>query len=33
LASEHVELPLEIVNALDDVSAPTLGYPEKAYGG
>ncbi len=28
LASESVELPAEIVDALDDVSAPDLGYPE-----
>jgi aryl-alcohol dehydrogenase-like predicted oxidoreductase len=33
LAAEHLELPGEIAQALDDVSAPTLGYPEKAYGG
>jgi aryl-alcohol dehydrogenase-like predicted oxidoreductase len=28
LASEEVVLPAEIVEALDDVSAPPLGYPE-----
>ena len=28
LAAETVELPPEIRWALDDVSAPTLGYPE-----
>jgi aryl-alcohol dehydrogenase-like predicted oxidoreductase len=28
LASEQVELPAEIVDALDDVSAPEMGYPE-----
>jgi aryl-alcohol dehydrogenase-like predicted oxidoreductase len=28
LASESVELPAEIVDALDDVSAPDMGYPE-----
>jgi aryl-alcohol dehydrogenase-like predicted oxidoreductase len=28
LAAEHVELPPEIRSALDDVSAPVLGYPE-----
>ena len=28
LAAETVELPQEIRSALDDVSAPTLGYPE-----
>jgi aryl-alcohol dehydrogenase-like predicted oxidoreductase len=28
LASEDVELPEEIVDALDDVSAPEMGYPE-----
>jgi aryl-alcohol dehydrogenase-like predicted oxidoreductase len=33
LASEQLDLPAEIAQALDDVSAPTLGYPEKAYGG
>jgi aryl-alcohol dehydrogenase-like predicted oxidoreductase len=33
LAAEQLELPMEIAQALDDVSAPTLGYPEKAYGG
>ena len=30
LAAEDVELPPEIRRALDDVSAPTLGYPEAA---
>ena len=29
LAAEHVELPAEIREALDDVSAPELGYPER----
>lgn len=29
LASEEVELPPEIVRALDEVSAPELGYPER----
>ena len=29
LAAETVELPPEIRRALDDVSAPTLGYPER----
>ena len=29
LAAETVELPPEIRSALDDVSAPTLGYPER----
>ena len=28
LASEALELPQEIRSALDDVSAPTIGYPE-----
>jgi aryl-alcohol dehydrogenase-like predicted oxidoreductase len=28
LAAEDVTLPDEIVDALDDVSAPELGYPE-----
>jgi aryl-alcohol dehydrogenase-like predicted oxidoreductase len=28
LASEEVVLPAEIVEALDDVSAPPVGYPE-----
>jgi aryl-alcohol dehydrogenase-like predicted oxidoreductase len=28
LASETLELPREIIDALDDVSAPVLGYPE-----
>jgi aryl-alcohol dehydrogenase-like predicted oxidoreductase len=30
LAAEGVELPPEIRRALDDVSAPSLGYPESA---
>ena len=30
LASETLELPREIVSALDDVSAPLIGYPENA---
>lgn len=29
LAAEDVELPAEIVRALDEVSAPELGYPER----
>ena len=29
LASEDVELPTEIVVALDDISAPSIGYPER----
>jgi aryl-alcohol dehydrogenase-like predicted oxidoreductase len=33
LASEDLELPGEIGEALDEVSAPDMGYPEKAYGG
>lgn len=33
LLSEDLELPDEISAALDDVSAPVVGYPEKAYGG
>ena len=28
LESEHLELPEEIRVALDDISAPDLGYPE-----
>ncbi len=28
LASEALELPREIIDALDDVSAPVIGYPE-----
>jgi aryl-alcohol dehydrogenase-like predicted oxidoreductase len=28
LASETLELPREIRDALDDVSAPAVGYPE-----
>jgi len=31
LAAEQVELPPEIRAALDDVSAPTFGYPESAF--
>ncbi len=31
LAAEDVELPAEIRSALDDVSAPVLGYPENAF--
>jgi aryl-alcohol dehydrogenase-like predicted oxidoreductase len=31
LAAEQVELPPEIRSALDDVSAPVLGYPENAF--
>jgi aryl-alcohol dehydrogenase-like predicted oxidoreductase len=31
LESEAVELPLEIRDALDDVSAPDLGYPEHGW--
>jgi aryl-alcohol dehydrogenase-like predicted oxidoreductase len=31
LAAEQVTLPEEIRAALDDVSAPTLGYPETSY--
>lgn len=33
LQSEHLELPDEIGVALDEVSAPMMEYPEKAYGG
>jgi aryl-alcohol dehydrogenase-like predicted oxidoreductase len=29
LAADDVELPAEIVRALDEVSAPELGYPER----
>ena len=29
LAAEDVELPAEIRSALDDVSSPPLGYPER----
>ena len=29
LAAEEVELPPEIRDALDDVSAPAVGYPER----
>ena len=32
LAAEQVELPEEIRSALDDVSAPTVGYPEDVPG-
>jgi aryl-alcohol dehydrogenase-like predicted oxidoreductase len=28
LAADHLTLPAEIVDALDDISAPVLGYPE-----
>jgi hypothetical protein len=28
LASEALDLPREIIDALDDVSAPVIGYPE-----
>ena len=31
LASEELELPEEILIALDDVSAPALGYPEAGW--
>lgn len=31
LASEEIELPEEIVTALDDVSTPDLGYPESGW--
>lgn len=31
LAAETVELPDEIVHALDDVSAPAMGYPEAGW--
>jgi aryl-alcohol dehydrogenase-like predicted oxidoreductase len=31
LAAEQVELPPEIRGALDDVSAPSLGYPETSF--
>ncbi len=31
LASEELELPEEIITALDDVSAPHLGYPESGW--
>lgn len=33
LASEALTLPDEIGQALDEISAPETGYPEKAYGG
>jgi aryl-alcohol dehydrogenase-like predicted oxidoreductase len=32
LAAEQVELPPEIRSALDDVSAPATGYPERSFG-
>jgi aryl-alcohol dehydrogenase-like predicted oxidoreductase len=32
LAAEQVELPPEIRSALDDVSAPARGYPERSFG-
>lgn len=31
LASEELELPSEIVNALDEVSEPAMGYPEAGW--
>ncbi|MCI0688993.1 MAG: aldo/keto reductase [Sporichthyaceae bacterium] len=31
LAAEHLTLPVEIMQALDDVSRPPVGYPERAY--
>ena len=31
LASEELELPDEILTALDDVSAPAMGYPESGW--
>ena len=31
LASEHLTLPAEIRQALDDVSRPPMGYPERAH--
>jgi hypothetical protein len=31
LASDELELPDEILTALDDVSAPALGYPEAGW--
>ncbi len=31
LASEELELPDEIITALDDVSAPAIGYPEAGW--
>ena len=31
LAAEEVDLPVEIRSALDDVSAPAIGYPESAF--
>ena len=31
LGSEELTLPAEIVQALDDVSAPPLGYPESGW--
>jgi len=32
LAESDVELPAEIRDALDDVSAPAMGYPERGPG-
>ena len=31
LASEELELPEEIIIALDDVSEPSMGYPEAGW--
>lgn len=31
LASEELELPLEIITALDDISEPDMGYPEAGW--
>jgi hypothetical protein len=31
LESEELELPSEITTALDDISAPELGYPEHGW--
>ena len=31
LAAEELKLPYEIVFALDDVSAPAMGYPETGW--
>ena len=31
LASDELELPEEITRALDDISAPALGYPEAGW--
>jgi aryl-alcohol dehydrogenase-like predicted oxidoreductase len=33
LTSEELDLPDEIGEALDDISEPDMGYPEKSYGG